>query len=80
MSECAYCGIPFAEARSPYQRLTIIDASLPNAWEIAERLMGEWQDNGVLDREVIVDRRLRREGFTGPERRRLAGAGLPSLV
>jgi hypothetical protein len=80
MAECAYCAIPFAEVRSPYQRLTVIDGRLPDAWERAEAMMLEWQENGELDREVIVDRRHLDEDIDGPDRRRLAGAGLPVRI
>lgn len=73
MAECAYCGIPFAEVRSPYQRLTIIDGRLPDAWERAEALMSQWQESGELEREAIVDRRLSDEDFNGAERRRMVG-------
>ncbi|MBE0428662.1 MAG: hypothetical protein IBX61_02175 [Thermoleophilia bacterium] len=77
MAECAYCGVAFAQIDTPYERLTIIDRNLPDAWERAEKLMDEWEEKGELDREVIVDRRLKDEEAHKPERRRLRGAGLP---
>lgn len=77
MGECAYCGRRFAEVRSAYERLTVLDNRLPDAWKKAEELMNKWQEDGELDREAIVDRRLRDEEFAGEDRRRFVGAGLP---
>ena len=58
MAECAYCGKRFAQARSDYQMLVIIDNRLANAWQIAEDLMAEWRERGELEKEAVVDRRL----------------------
>ena len=69
MAECAYCGIRFAEVRNTYQTLVILDNRLPNPWETAEELMAEWQEQGELEREAIVDRRIGEERFQGKDRR-----------
>jgi len=58
-------------------RLTVIDGHLPDAWDRAENLKTHWQEDGDLDRDVIVDRRLDNVDFMGPERRRIIGNGLP---
>ena len=69
MAECAYCGARFAEVRNTYQTLVILDSQLPNAWEKAEELMAEWQEQGELEKEAIVDRRIGEERFQGHDRR-----------
>ncbi|MHB1396736.1 MAG: hypothetical protein ACYC6B_08245 [Thermoleophilia bacterium] len=69
MAGCAYCGQRFAEVRTPYQRMTVIDRHYPSAWTYAEVLMTRWQEDGELEREAIVDRRLSDGDFEGPERR-----------
>lgn len=73
MAECPYCGLCFAEVHTLYERLTVLDKSIPDVWDKAEALMAKWQECGELDREVIVDRRLRDEEYEGPDRRRAAG-------
>lgn len=78
MAGCAYCGQRFAEVRTPYQRLTIIDRNYPDAWSHAELLMARWEEAGELEREVIVDRRLGGNGFEGEERRRSGFAVAPA--
>jgi hypothetical protein len=69
MAECAYCGCRFAEVRNTYQTLVILDGARPDAWEKAEELMAEWQEQGELEREAIVDRRIGEERFAGRDRR-----------
>lgn len=68
MAECAYCGNRFAEIRTPFQTLVILDAR-PGAWLKAEELMAEWQESGELEKEAVVDRRLSEEEFLEVDRR-----------
>jgi len=70
MIECAYCGQPFAEIRSDYQRLVVLGRDVDGVWDIAERLAERLQEEGDLESEVIVDRRLAAEPREGEERRR----------
>jgi len=71
MGECAYCGWRFAEVRDTYQTLVILDADVPGVWKRAEDLTAEWQEQGMLEKEAIVDRRVGESRFHGRERRRV---------
>lgn len=73
MGKCAYCDLPFAEARTRYQRLVVLGRDVDGVWEIAERLSASWQEDGDLESEVIVDRRFQGEPHRGGERRRYRG-------
>lgn len=69
LAECAYCDRRFAEVRTAYQRLVVLDRDVDGVWELAERLAARWQEDGDLESEVIVDRRFQIEAHTGGERR-----------
>jgi hypothetical protein len=69
MAECAYCEWKFAVVKGENQTLVILDHDMPGAWETAENLMAGWQENGELEKEAIVDRRLSREEHKGAGRR-----------
>lgn len=70
MTDCVYCGRPFAEVRTDYQRLVVLGRDVEGVWEIAENLASCWQEDGDLESEVIVDRRIQAEPHVGGERRR----------
>jgi len=70
MAECAYCGSRFAEICTENQTLIILDSARSDVWEKAEELMAEWQENGELEKEAIVDRRLEDMPFDTMDRRR----------
>jgi len=69
MAECAYCGHRSAEVRDTYQTIVILDSADPGSWQKAEELMTEWQEQGFLEREAIVDRRVGKEEYVGSDRR-----------
>lgn len=77
MSPCAYCEGKFAESRTPFQRLVVLDREVDGVWDIAEALAERWQEDGELENEVIVDRRYQAEDHEDGERRldRLVAAG-----
>ena len=70
LAECAYCAHRFAEIRDEFETRIILDGSDAEAWDKAERLTVFWQENGELEKEVIVDRRLSDDGYDGADRRR----------
>lgn len=74
LADCAHCGKPFAESRTEYQRLVILGRDVEGVWDVAERLSARWQEDGDLESEVIVDRRLSGEAHAGEERRRISAA------
>lgn len=69
MAECAYCQWKFAEARSDDRTLVILDRDMPGVEHRAGELEAMWREQGASDREVIIDRRIRRGVGETPRRR-----------
>ncbi len=69
MAECAYCQWKFAEAVADGRTLVILDRDMPGVEHRAGELEAIWREQGEPDREVIIDRRVRRSPPEGPARR-----------
>ena len=70
LAECAYCDHRFAEIRDENQTIVVLDGGEPDTWMFAEQLVARWQDEGELEKEVVVNRRLSEEEYDGEDRRR----------